>query len=143
MSTTFLRTLLETEHLIFSLLPIQFCLLSLFVLAYYTRRRYRLYKEIRRVPHNLLILEGYRNHLKNLKLKCIISNFIIVILVLEFSANFGEVIHYLPCWFQVFDKEYKSIFLKNVKSYSYLLIIPLRYSIVPTLSNDEFPLVSL
>ena len=133
MSTTFLRTLLEIEHLIFSLLPIQFCLLSLFVLAYYIRRRYKLYKEIRRVPQNLLIMESYRNHLKNLKLKCIINNFIVVILVLEFSVSFGEVIHYLPCWFQVFDKEYKSIFLKNVKSYTYLLIIPLRYSNVPTL----------
>ena len=63
--------------LILSIFCLIFCVLALFVSVYYIRRRYKLYKERNRIPQELLIMESYRNHLKNLKLKCIISNFII------------------------------------------------------------------
>ena len=49
-----------------SLLSLPFCVSALFVLVYYIRRRYKLYKEIKRIPKNLLILEEYKNHFKNL-----------------------------------------------------------------------------
>ena len=71
----------DTIHMagiiILSTLAIIFCVLALFVLVYYIRRRYKLYKERNRIPQELLIMESYRNHLKNLKIKCIINNFII------------------------------------------------------------------
>ena len=126
----------NVEYLIFSLLPLPFCLLTLFILVYYIRRRYRLYQEINRIPQELLIMEPYRNHLKNLQLKCIINNFIIVILVLEFVQNMGEVIYYLPNWVLIFDTENRSMypFFQNVQYYSYLFTNPIRFSVVQVVS---------
>ena len=54
------------EVSIYSTVSFVFCVLALFVLVYYIRRRYKLYKEIKRIPKKLLILEEYKNHLKNL-----------------------------------------------------------------------------
>ena len=121
------------EDLISSLIPIPFCILTIFVIAYYIRRRYKLNEEIRRIPQDLLILESYKNYLKNLKIKCIINNFILLILVLEFSANLGESLHYLPFWLQVFDKGFKSSFINRDEVFTYLLSLSLRFVIVPVL----------
>ena len=49
------------------ILIIIFCALALFVLVYYIRSGYKLYKGINRIPQELLIMESYRNHLKTLK----------------------------------------------------------------------------
>ena len=81
---------ITVEQLIYSILAIIFCVLALFVLVYYIRRRYKLYIERNRVPQELLIMESYRNHLKNLKIMCIINNFIIVIVIMEIILNFGK-----------------------------------------------------
>ena len=115
-----------------SLLPFPFCVLALFVLAYYIRRRYKLYKEIKRIPKNLLILEEYKNHLKNLKLKCIINNFIIIILIIGIVQNVFQFIVYFPDWIIVFLVECP-LYLE-LHYYSTLLYLPIRYSFVPVLS---------
>ena len=81
-----------------TLLSFIFSVLALFVLVHYIRRRYKLYKEIKRIPRNLLILQGYKNLLKNLKLKCIINNFIVVILMIEIAQNACQIILFLPSW---------------------------------------------
>ena len=122
-----------------ALLPIPFCLLTLFVLAYYVRRRYRLYQEKERIPRDLLVLASYTNHLKNLKIHCFITNFIIVILVLEFVQNMGEVVYTLLSWVKIFDLEvhtsvYEIIPLPAIRDVTYHLTFPLRFSIVPILS---------
>ena len=109
-----------------------FCVLALFVLVYYIRRRYRLYKEIKRIPQNLLILEEYKNHLKNLKLKCIINNFIIVILMIEIAQNVFQFILYFPYWIIDFLEDCP-LYLE-LQFYSILLFMPIKNSLVPVLS---------
>ena len=126
----------KVEYLIVPILSLPFCSLTLFVLAYYIRRRYKLYQEIKRIPQELLHKESYKNHLKNLKLKCIIHNFIIVILMLEFVRGLGYIICFLPDWFIDFAHESTDMlnFQLNIHKYSYLLLHPLAYSFVPLLS---------
>ena len=138
-----IHTVMSIEDLIFSILPIPFCLLTLFVLVYYIRRRYKLYLEIKRVPQELLIMESYKNHLKNLKLKCVINNFIIVILVLEFVQNMGEVIYVLLYWSISFGGKIKVCeflnnlfpFIKTAQYVSSLGFFPIRFT--------EFPMVGI
>ena len=115
-----------------SLLPFPFCVLALFVLVYYIRRRYKLYKEIKRIPRNLLILEEYKNYLKNLKLKCIINNFIIIILIIEIAQNVFQFIIYFPFW--IIDFLLESPLYWKLQYYSILLYPTIRYSFVPVLS---------
>ena len=93
-----------------------------------------MYKEINRIPQELLIMESYRNHLKNLKTKCIINNFIIVILVMEFSLYFGQILMYYPYAIAYFVKEFNIHFLMELQNYSFLFTDPIYYSFVPVLS---------
>ena len=103
-------TAIEVESLMFSFfLSLPFCLLTLFALVYYIRRRYKLYQEIKRIPQEMLIVQSYKNYLENLKIKSIVNNFIIVILVLEFVQNMSEVIYILPNWVLIFDPENQAI----------------------------------
>ena len=115
-----------------SLLPLPFCVLALFALVYYTRRRYKLYKEIKRIPKNLLILEEYKNHLKNLKLKCIINNFIIIILIIEIVQNVFQFIIFFPA--QIIDFLFECPLYWELLYYSILLYMPIKYLLVPVLS---------
>ena len=112
-NTVYVATIL----IVFSLSTI-FCVLVLFVLVYYIRKRYKLYKEINRIPQEMLIKESYRNHLKNLKIKCIINNFIIVILVIEFIQNLCQFIHYFPCFINYFVKDFNFSPFMEVEKYS-------------------------
>ena len=121
-----------TGQLAISLLPLLFCVLALFVIVYYIRRRYKLYKEIKRIPKNLLILEEYKNHLKNLKLKCIINNFIIIILMIEIAQNVLQFILYFPSWMIDFLKECPLYW--ELLYYSLLLFPTIRYSLIPVLT---------
>ena len=120
------------ELSIYSLLTLPFCVLALFALVYYIRRRYKLYKEIKRIPQDLLILEEYKNYLKNLKLKCIINNFIIVILMIEIAQNLSQFIVYFPYW--IIDFLVECPLYWELHYYSNLLYMPIRYSFVPVLS---------
>ena len=122
------------EALILSILSFIFCVLALFVLVYYIRRRYKLYKEINRIPQDLLMKESYRNHIKNLKITCIINNFIIVILVMEFILYFGQILMNSPYVIAYFVKEFNIHFLTELQNYSTLFTIPIYYSFVPLLT---------
>ena len=107
------QTLNVTTVLIYSILSTIFCILALFVLVYYIRRRYKLYKEINRIPQEMLINESYRNHLKNLKIKCLINNFIIVILVIEFIQNLCQFIDYFPYVINYIVKDFNLLILRK------------------------------
>ena len=122
----------EVETFTYSLLPFPFCVLALFTLVYYIRRKYKLYKEIKRIPKDLLILEEYKNLIKNLKLKCIINNFIIVILMIEIAQNLCQIIVFLPDWIVDFLDECP-LYLE-LHYYSFLLFLPTRYTLIPILS---------
>ena len=128
-NTFYVATILS----VFSLSTI-FCVLVLFVLVYYIRRVYKLHKERNRIPQELLIKESYRNHLKNLKIKCIINNFIIVILVMEFILNLSQFICNFPYFITYIVKDFNFSPFKEVEQYSYLVYISTYYSLVPVLS---------
>ena len=134
MATQTINTMGKVQVLILLILSIIFCVLVLFVLVYYIRRRYNLYKEINRIPQELLIMESYRNHLKNLKLKCFINNFIIVILVMEFILNLCQFIYYFPYLIKYFVKGFNFGSLKEVEKYSQLVYVSTYYSLVPVLT---------
>ena len=134
MITQIINTANTVEVVILSILTIIFCVLVLFVLVYYIRRRYKLCKEINRIPQELLIMESYRNHLKNLKIKCIVNNFIIVILVMEFLQYFGQILMYSPYIIGHFVKELNIHFLRELSNYSSQFTIPIYYSLVPVLT---------
>ena len=134
MITQIFNTANTVEAVILSILSLIFCVLVLFVLVYYIRRRYKLYKEINRIPQELLILESYRNHLKNLKITCIINNFIIVILVMELLQYFGQILMYSPYIIAFFVKEFNIHFLKELQNYSSLFTLPIYCLLVPVLT---------
>ena len=134
MDTQTNKTLNFVILLITTILSLIFCVLALFVLVYYIRRRYKLYKEINRIPQELLIKETYSNHLKNLKIKCFINNFIIVILVMEFILNLYQFIYNFPYVINYFVKDYNFNFFMEVGKYFNLVYISIYYSLVPVLS---------
>ena len=134
MDTQTINTVTAASLLILFLLSMIFFVLVLFVLVYYIRRRYKLYKEIDRIPQELLIKETYRNHLKNLKIKCFINNFIIVILVMEFILNLYQFIYNFPYVINYFVKDYNFNFFMEVEKYFNLVYISIYYSLVPVLS---------
>ena len=131
-----ISTISIVEALILSILAIIFCVLALFILVHYIRRRYKLYKEINRIPQELLSMESYRNHLKNLKITCIINNFIIVMLVLEILQNLGEIFVYFPPVITYFVKEpgFNFGYLLEIEKIFFLIYMPIYYSFVPVLS---------
>ena len=129
-----MKTVNVASLLISSILSIIFCVLVLFVLVYYIRRRYKLYKEINRIPQVLLIKESYRNHLKNLKIKCIINNFVIVILIMEIILNLCQFIDCFPYSINYFVKDFYFGSFKEVENYSELVYMSIYFSFVPVLS---------
>ena len=125
MATQTINTMGKVQVLILLILSIIFCVLVLFVLVYYIRRRYKLYKEINRMPQELLIMESYRNHLKNLKMKCNINNFIIVILVIEFIQSFCQIIYNFTIVINYFVKDSNFSSFMKVKCILIWFIYPL------------------
>ena len=125
----------EVELLLLSIISFPLCLLTLFVLVYYVLRRYKLYREIKRFPQELFLKESYRNHLKNLRLKSIIHNFVIIILVLEFLRNIGYLLSSLPSWFIYFGKETSGMidYQHNVEKFSDEYFVSKSYTFVPVL----------
>ena len=134
MDPQFINTVEIVVIIIYSILSTIFTLLALFVFVYYIRRRYKLYKEINRIPQELLIMESYRNHLKNLKIKCIINNFVIVILIMEIILNLSQILMNFPFLITQLVEEYNPVLLSEIQSYSFLFSSPIYYSLVPVLS---------
>ena len=68
-------------------LTIPFCFFSLIILVYYIRRRYHLYLEMKAITTEQLWFPNFRNHLKNLKIKALIANFVMIILLVEIGTR--------------------------------------------------------
>ena len=77
----------QYEMFIVTIISTILSLTTLIVLIYYIRRRYLLYQDIQRFPSHLLIFQSYQNHLKNLRIKVLISNFVLLIIFLELINN--------------------------------------------------------
>lgn len=125
-------TLFKVEVSATVITPIPFLLVTLLVLGYYIRKRYRLYQEIKRVPPGLLFMENYKNHLKNLKVKSMVSTVIIVILIVEFLYNVTYILSKFPIWLSQFgvNDQHLEVFQGYVSSVN----VVLRLSFVPLLN---------
>ena len=77
----------QYEVFIVTIISTILSLTTLIVLIYYMKRRYLLYQDIQRFPSHLLIFQSYQNHLKNLRIKVLISNFVLLIIFLELINN--------------------------------------------------------
>ena len=66
---------------------ISFCFFSLIILVYYIRRRYHLYLEMKAITVEQLWFLSFQNHLKNLKIKALVANFVITILLVEIGTR--------------------------------------------------------
>ena len=87
---------------------ISFCFFSLIILVYYIRRRYHLYLEMKTITAEQLWFLSFQNHLKNLRIKAMIANFVMIILLVEIGTRVCFIIIdrcflikvlklYLPC----------------------------------------------
>ena len=126
----------EVGNIVETILAIPFCFFVLFILVYYIRRRYKLYQEKKRIPQELLLMESYQNHCKNLSIIGIINNFTIIILLLELIQNISFSVRRLPDWVELFDKENagKFIFIFHVRSAIDIYIPGINVVLVPLLS---------
>ena len=119
-----------------TILPIPLTFLTLFVLVYYIRRRYKLYKEIKRIPNELLSMQSYQNHRKNLKLHCIINNFVILLLLIELIQNIFDLnFIFSSCIYTLGLKlNSLSVFITKVARFDNIIFCTLNTSLVPVLS---------
>ena len=82
-----LKTIDDFLSLVLSFVCLSFCLFALPILLYYIRMKYRLYLKIKSIPLDKLVFENNKNDLKNLKLKSMIVNFIIILILIEIANN--------------------------------------------------------
>ena len=81
--------------------------------------------------------QSYQNHKKNLNIKATISNFIIIILLLEFLDNISYAILLLPTWLEYFNivKDANRFpFLFRFQNYTSMFVLVIRQTFVPVLS---------
>ena len=87
--------------IVLAFLCFAFCVLATTVLFYFIRRRYCLYIEIKGISGEKLWYYNFQNHLKNLRIKVMICNFVILIILVEIvnssaiiSQNFLSLVNY-------------------------------------------------
>ena len=85
-------------NILVSLENLLFCVLAMIVLLYYVRRWYSLNVEMKTITPEQLWSDSYKNHLKNLKIKAMISKFVVIILTVEILKNFLSLMIYLLYW---------------------------------------------
>ena len=111
-----------------------FCLNTLVVLVYFIRRRVKLELEIRGIPADQMVRQAYKNYFMNLKTTIIITNFIILILILELLEN----ILFIQVELKSFVGRQTPGFLVNysIKTSPYVisLLYAIRLTYVPLLS---------
>ena len=74
-----ISTIIDTVEIAIAPTCFIFCVLATVVLIYYVRRRYYLTVEMNGISREKLTYLNYQNHLKNFKIKAMISNFVILI----------------------------------------------------------------
>ena len=87
-----MKGLYDHESAIIFIIPAIIEIVTFIVFCDLVRKRYRLYRDIRCIPSDLLYFETYQNYLKNIRIKSMIHNFIIIILYLELVNNTNYVI---------------------------------------------------
>ena len=64
-----------------------FCVLAIAILLFYARKRYLISREIKAISREQLWYQNYQNYEKNLKIKAMIANFVILIVLVEITNN--------------------------------------------------------
>ena len=94
------------ERDIIFITTILFSILAFTVFCYFLKRKFMLAKEIRNVLRtNITMSPCYQNHLKNLQIKLMITNFVVIIVLVEIMFNFSFAGIELPSWGDTFPKK--------------------------------------
>ena len=108
---------------VLSCTSLAFCILALVILCYFARRRFLLARDIRDISKDDLINPCYQNHLKNLQIKSMIANFIIVIVIFEILYNFSSLIVFFPIQntrFLMIDPVFVKYLFLAIKYFNYV-----------------------
>ena len=95
------------------------CFFTLFLIAYYLRGRYKM----------------YQSRIKNVNIKCIINNFILVLLLLQLMRDISVPIELAPKWLLFKEKRRNFPILYQVNAFVARYIVALNLSIVPVLCS--------
>ena len=124
--------LIEILDCTYPFTDLAFCILTLVVLCYYVKRRYLLARDIKNISKSDLINPCYQNHLKNLRIKSMISTFIIIILSCEFLYNCSCLFEYFYVYVsnnKIFDPTSTRLLFLASKCIKWLAIIPFNCTI--------------
>ena len=104
-SSNHLSDVEDILSIVLSVIPIPFCFFALTALIYYVKRRIKLYNMLRHITSEQMRETRYQMHIKNLKIKSMISNFVIIILVVEIVNNICFTLYFTPVWVEYFAEE--------------------------------------
>ena len=103
---------------------LMFCFLASAVLYFYVRKRYLLVRNIRNISDDDLINHCFQNSLKNLKIKVMIANFIVVIVIVEITFNLSFSILNFGCWLRyMFHSDLIEYYRQIEPIFSYIFLI--------------------
>ena len=114
---------------------IPFCFFSLIILVYYIRRRYHLYLEMKAITTEQLWFLSFQNHLKNLKIKALIANFVMIILLVEIGTR--------VCFFYVERWFFVELFHINFTCASEGMLYEMTFALEVVTQSAYIPLVGL
>ena len=119
-----LQYILAIEDDIMFLTTFLFNILAFSVFCYFLRRRYLLEIEIKNVlKNNTMMSSSHQNHLKNLQIKSMITNFIILIVFVEFMFNFSVLGTVAPSWWSTFNETNLTIYRDIKGKYPFFRMI--------------------
>ena len=106
-----LQRIRDIENNIIFITTILFSILAFNVFCYFLKRKFMLAKEIRNILKNDITMSpGFQNHLKNLQIKLMITNFVVIIVFAEIMFNLSFAGIEFPSWGDTFQKNNVSSF---------------------------------
>ena len=97
-----------------------FSILAFTVFCYFLKRKYLLTKDIKYfLRNNILMSSSHQNHLKNLRIKSMITNFVIVIVFVEIMFNLSVLGMIAQSWGATFQQQNISLFRNLKRAYPF------------------------
>ena len=116
-----LQRIRDIERDIIFITTILFSILAFTVFCYFLKRKFQIAKDIRNILKNDITMSPcYQNHLKNLQIKLMITNFVVIIVLVEIMFNLSFTAMELPVWVNTFQKNNVSSFPNWGIDYFYL-----------------------
>ena len=121
---TSLHHINDIEHDILFLTTFSFNIFAFAVFCYFLRRKYLLRREIKNfLKNNIMMSPSHQNHLKNLQIKSVITNFVIIIVFVEFMYNVSIVGTAAPSWLGTFNETKSTLFRDMQGTYPFFRMI--------------------